>query len=339
MVPKILALILLLAAPALDANIDSRPPQAAAIVDGVFRTGPVKSFMLQRGGELLIDAHRMGMRADRETNVKSVAKSIISLLVGIAIEREHLRGVRQPIGEFFPEYFNANPDPEKESITIQDLLTMRAGLASTSRANYGRWVVSDDWVEYVLARPLIDRPGGGMIYSTGSTHLLSAILTRSTGMSTRRFAERYLFDPLGIRLGGWDRDPQGIYFGGNNMALSPAALLKIGAMVMNDGVYGGKQIVPRAWIAESMRVYTRSRFNPYDYGYLWWQRELNGYTVQFAWGNGGQYIMMIPALEAVVAIVSRSGGSVGKSRASRRLLFEFVENRLIGYLQNAAGDG
>ena len=106
-----------------------------------------------------------------------------------------------------------------------------------------------------------------MIYSTGSSHLLSVILTGATGMNTRAFAERHLFKPLGITVGGWDRDPQGYYFGGNNMALSPAALLKLGTMVMNEGIYNGKQIVPRDWIAESMRTYTRSHFNPYDYGY------------------------------------------------------------------------
>ncbi|MHC5179448.1 MAG: serine hydrolase domain-containing protein [Planctomycetota bacterium] len=307
--------------------------ETAAIVEEALRTGPIKSFMLQRDGELLIEAHRMGMRADRTTNVKSVGKSIISLLVGIAIEQGNLSGVQQPIGEFFPDYFKRRPNPEKAAITIQDLLTMRAGLESTSIHNYGRWVVSDNWIEFALDRPLVASPGGEMIYSTGSSHLLSVILTRATGMSTRAFAERHLFKPLDIGLGGWDRDPQGYYFGGNNMALSPSALLRIGTMVMNMGVYDRKQIVPRAWVAESMQIYTRSHFNPYDYGYGWWQQELNGHTVQFAWGNGGQYILMIPALKTVIAIASRSEQNVADSRASRFRFFDFIENRLIGYLQ------
>lgn len=333
-VPRFLALTILFAAPAFEgACADTGRIETAAIVEEIFATGPIKSFMLQRDGELLIEAHRMGMRADRTTNVKSVAKSIVSLLVGIAIEQGYLTGVRQPIGDFFPDYFERRPDPDKASITIQDLLTMRAGLTSTSIHNYGRWVLSDNWVEFALEQPLVGRPGGEMIYSTGSTHLLSVILTRATGMSTREFAGLYLFGPLDITVGGWDRDPQGYYMGGNNMALSPSALLKLGTMVMNGGVYDGKRIVPRAWIEESMRIYTRSRFNPYDYGYLWWQRELDGYTVQFAWGNDGQFLLMIPALETVVAIASRSGASNTQSRASRRRLFDFIENRLIGYLQ------
>ncbi len=334
MIPRFLALAVLLAIPALEGvYAEVERTKTAAIIDEVFRIGPIKSFLLQRDGELLIEAHRMAMRSDRTTNIKSVAKSIISLLVGIAIDQGHLQGVQQPINDFFPDYFGERPDPEKQSITIQDLLTMRAGLASTSRRNYGRWVQSDNWVEFVLGQPLVEQPGGEMIYSTGSSHLLSVILTRATGMSTRKFAERYLFGPLGITDGGWDRDPQGYYLGGNNIALSPSALLKIGTMVMNMGVYNQKQIVPRAWIAESMQIYTRSHFNPYDYGYLWWQRELNGYTVQFAWGNGGQYIMIFPALKTVVAIASGGGESNEKSRDSRRRLFDFIENRLISYLQ------
>ena len=333
MIYRCLVLAVLLLAPAFaGAYAKTDRAETAAIVEEALRTGPIKSFMLQRDGELLIDAHRMGMRADRTTNVKSVAKSIISLLVGIAIEQGHLSGVQQPIGEFFPDYFKRRPDPAKAAITIQDLLTMRAGLESTSIHNYGRWVVSDHWIEYALDRPLVETPGGEMIYSTGSSHLLSVILTRATGMSTRAFAERQLFKPLGITIGGWDRDPQGYYLGGNNMALSPAALLKLGTMVMNEGVYNGKQIVPRAWIAESMRTYTRSHFNPYDYGYGWWQRELNGYSVQFAWGNGGQYLLMIPALKTVIAIASRSGENIADSRASRYRLFDFIENKLIGFL-------
>ena len=312
---------------------DAKRIKTTAIVDEAFRTGPIKSFLVQQDGELLIEAHRMGMRSDRTTNIKSVSKSIISLLVGIAIEQGHLQGVQQSIGDFFPDYFNNRPDAEKQAITIQDLLTMRAGLASTSRRNYGRWVLSDNWVEYVLARPLIEQPGGEMVYSTGTSHLLSVILTRATGMSTREFAKRHLFAPLGIRDGGWDRDPQGYYMGGNNVALSPSALLRIGTMVMDMGVYRQKQIVPKAWITESMQIYTRSHFNPYDYGYLWWQRQLKGYTVQFAWGNGGQYIIMIPALRTVVAIASGGRESNAQSRQSRQRLFEFIENGLIGYLE------
>ena len=318
-------------------NADTAQVKTGTIVHDLFHVGPIRSFVVQQDGELLIEEYRGSMQAGRAVNIKSASKSILSLLVGIAIERGHLDGVNQKIGEFFPDYFKAHPDPEKESITIQDLLTMRAGLASTSRANYGSWVISDNWVEYVLSRPVVEEPGKEMVYSTGSTHLLSVILTRASGMSTREFAKKYLFGPLHISIGGWDRDPQGYYMGGNNLALSPSSLLKIGSMVMNQGVYQNRKIVPSDWIAESMQIYTRSHFNPYDYGYLWWQRELKGHTVLFAWGNGGQYIIMIPSLKTVTVITSISERKE-TNRASRRRLFSFVENSLIEYLeQNLPG--
>jgi CubicO group peptidase (beta-lactamase class C family) len=333
MIFRIVPLVVLLVFISLGAvNAEAARIKTGTIVHDLFHVGPIRSFVVQQDGKLLIEEYRRGMHARRAINIKSVSKSIMSLLVGIAIEQGHLDGVNQKIGDFFSDYFKARPDPEKESITIQDLLTMRAGLASTSRANYGPWVVSDNWIEYVLSRPLVEKPGGEMVYSTGSTHLLSVILTRATGMSTREFAKKYLFGPLRISIGGWDLDPQGYYMGGNNLALSPSALLKIGSMVMNMGVYQQKQVVPRDWIVESMQIYTRSHFNPYDYGYLWWQRELQGHTVLFAWGNGGQYIIMIPSLKTVVVITSISEKNKS-NRASRRRLFSFIETSLIGYLE------
>lgn len=298
----------------------------------IFTVGTVNSFIVEVNGKRIIEEYTDGMHAGRTTNTKSASKSILSLLIGIAIEEGYLDGIDQPIGEFFPEFFETNPDPVKESITIEDLLTMRAGLETTSFRNYGRWVLSNNWVEFALSQPLEEEPGGRMVYSTGTSHLLSVILTRASGMSTREFASRYLFGPLGITVGGWDRDPQGYYMGGNNLALSPSAMLKIGRLVMNTGEYEGQQIVPEEWIIDSMRVYTRSNYNPYDYGYMWWQRKLQGYHIFFAWGNGGQYILMLPELNSIVVITSDVERSNG-SRRHQRQIFSFVENKLIPFLE------
>jgi CubicO group peptidase (beta-lactamase class C family) len=299
----------------------------------VFEIAPVRSFLVRQGEEMLVEEYVDGMHADRTTNIKSASKAVISLLIGIAIEEGYLNGIDQPIGRFFPEYFAKNPDSRKEAITIGDLLTMRAGLESTSRRNYGRWVLSENWTEFALGQPFTEEPGGRMIYSTGSSHLLSVILTKATGTTTRTFAENHLFGPMGITVGGWDRDPQGYYMGGNNLALSPSSLMKIGVMVMNNGLWQGQQIVPADWIADSLDVYTRSNFNPYNFGYLWWQRRLGNYDVFFAWGSGGQYIMMLPALETVIAITSGPEEGPG-SRADRQNLFAFLEEKLIPFLES-----
>src|SRR5262249_36221086 len=151
-------------------------------------------------------------------NIKSASKSVISTLVGIAIERSAIPGTSTPIVTYFPE-LATDPDPRKKTITVENLLAMRAGLEGTSGRDYGAWVTSPNWVRHVLARPMIEAPGEEMEYSTGSSHLLSAILTKATGMSTLAFANDVLAKPLGFRLPAWTRDPQGIYFGGNEMAM------------------------------------------------------------------------------------------------------------------------
>lgn len=292
----------------------------------------VTSLLIQQNGELLSEAYFNGMQASEHTNIKSASKSVISLLVGIAIDHGFLEGVNQPIRPFFKDYFEEHPDSVKENLTLKDLLTMRAGLETTSFHNYGRWVASDNWVWFALEQPMEDQPGGDMVYSTGSSHLLSVILTRATGMSTRDFAIEYLFNPMNVSVGGWDRDPQGYYMGGNNMVLRPGGMVKIGQMVMNGGIYQGQQIVSEAWLEDSFKTYTRSDFNPYDYGYMWWKKPVGEFRVQFAWGFGGQYIFIIPELSAIV-VLTGSLQSADQSRSYKEPVFGMLRQDILPFLQ------
>lgn len=303
-------------------------------LDDIFDIGTVQSLVIQKSDTIIYQEYRGSVSGNDPTNIKSASKSILSLLVGIAIEEGFLEGVDQPIGEFFPDYFEENPDSAKAAITIKDLLTMRSGLETTSFRNYGRWVTSSNWVEFILDQPFTEEPGGRMVYSTGTSHLLSVIITKATGMSTRAFANEYLFGPMDIQIGGWDRDPQGYYMGGNNLAVSPLDLVKIGEMVMNVGVYNEQQIVPKEWIMESIQVYTHSNFNPYNYGYMWWRRPIGDYQLFFAWGNGGQYIMMLPELNAVISITSDLGRSTGSRRYQDRI-FTFLRDSLIPFIEES----
>lgn len=303
-------------------------------LDDIFDIGTVQSLIIQKEGDIIHEAYNGSIDGNNPTNIKSASKSIISLLIGIAIDKEFIEGVNQPISNYFTEYFEKNPDSTKASITIQDLLTMRSGLETTSFHNYGRWVVSDNWVNFTLNQPFVEDPGGDMVYSTGTSHLLSVILTKATGMSTRTFANEYLFDPMNIQIGGWDRDPQGYYMGGNNLAVSPRDLLKIGTMMMDVGEYNGQQIVSKDWILESVQIYTRSNYNPYNYGYMWWRRMVGRYQLFFAWGNGGQYIMMLPELETVISITSDLGRSSGSRRYQDRI-FDFLRQTIIPFVEEA----
>jgi CubicO group peptidase (beta-lactamase class C family) len=303
-------------------------------LDDIFDIGTVQSLVIQKNGEIIHEEYNGSIDGNDPTNIKSASKSIISLLIGIAIDKGFIDGVDHPIGDFFPEYFEQNPDSAKAAITIQDLLTMRSGLETTSFRNYGRWVMSNDWVEFTLDQPFVEEPGGRMVYSTGTSHLLSVILTKATGMSTRAFANEHLFEPMNIEIGGWDRDPQGYYMGGNNLAMSPLDLLKIGTMMMDVGEYNGRQIVSKEWVLESVQVYTRSNYNPYNYGYMWWRRPIGGYQLFFAWGNGGQYIMILPELESVISITSDLGRSSGSRRYQERI-FDFLRETIIPFIEKS----
>lgn len=292
----------------------------------------VTSVLVQQNGVLCAENYFKGLQVGETTNIKSASKSIISLLVGIAVDEGYIESVQQPIRPFFEDYFKANPDSVKESITIKDLLTMRSGLETTSFHNYGRWVTSDDWVKFALDQPLEKQPGGDMAYSTGTSHLLSVILTKATGITTKAFAEKHLFEPMDIKVGGWDRDPQGYYMGGNNMALSPRDMVKIGQMMLNGGTYNGRQIVSEQWVEDSFKTYTRSNFNPYDYGYMWWNKSIEGYKIYFAWGFGGQYIFMIPSLDAVVVLTGALQNAT-QSRSYKEPIFDLMKDHIIPYLE------
>ncbi len=296
--------------------------------------GPINSILVSQNGELLSETYFRGMHAGRAYNIKSASKSILSILAGIAIEQGYLEGVDQPIADYFPDYFAANPDSAKASITIEDLLTMRSGLASTSRSNYGRWVTSSNWIRYKLDRPMTGRPGVDRTYSTGNTHLLSVAIERGAGMSGLGFANRYLFRPMDIQVGGWDRDPQGYYLGGNNMALRPRDMVKIGRLMLDLGEYNGEQLVSKDWIIRSVEPVTGRR-GQNNYGYLWFRRMAGDYHMVYAFGNGGQYIMLLPELDAVITTTTQTGSGVN-TRGYRRDLFSTLDNEIIPMLEARA---
>jgi CubicO group peptidase (beta-lactamase class C family) len=286
------------------------------------------SLLVSWRGELILEHYATGRRATRLANIKSASKSLIAALVGIAIDRKLIAGVDQPIVSFFPE-LRRDHDRRKQTITIEDLLTMRSGLASTSGGNYGPWVRSRHWVRYVLERPLVSEPGTTMEYSSGTSHLLSAILTRSTKMSTWQFAQQTLAKPLGFSLSQWPRDPQGIYFGGNEMLLTPRQMVSIGELYLNDGRVQGRQVVPRTWVETSCAPRTTSRWNPdRHYGYGWWITEVNGKDACFAWGFGGQHILVFRGLDLVV--VTTSSTNVSEERwGYRRQLFDLLAQYIV----------
>jgi len=263
----------------------------------------LRTLLVARHGEMELEEHFRGPPLTSPANVKSVSKSVLSALIGIAVEEGHL-GVDQPIAPLFEEYLAAADDPRKWQITVGHLLSMQSGLERTSGTFYGRWVMSPDWVRYALSRPMVDEPGGARLYSTGNSHLLSAALTRATGRDTWTYAREKLAAPLGITLPRWPTDPQGIYFGGNEMRMTPHAMVRFGEVYRNGGRYQGVQVIPETWVRESLAPRAGLRRPGEAYGFGWFLSSVAGYPMFYAWGYGGQFIFVIPDLELTVVTTS-----------------------------------
>jgi len=297
----------------------------------------LRSLLISHDGELAVERYFNGAGPGDTSNVKSVSKTIMSALVGAAIDRGHIDGLDQPIADFYGELL-AGEDPRKRDITIGNLLSMQAGLETTSFYNYGAWVVSDDWVRFALEQPVVADPGTRLLYSTGNTHLLSAILTEATGQSLLRFAQDALAGPIGIEIAAWDRAPDGIYFGGNNMAFTPRSLLAFGQLYMNGGRHGDRQVLPRDWVELSTTPRVESpRERGRYYGYGWWIRNMGGFESPYAWGYGGQFIVLVPELDLVV--VTTSSPQPGNGRRSHiRGLYRLIEYGAVIEAADALGE-
>jgi CubicO group peptidase (beta-lactamase class C family) len=274
----------------------------------------LRTVIVARDGEVIAERGYRGHTVSAGTNIKSASKSVVSALIGIAIDRGVLEGADQPIAPLLRSDLPPDPDPLIEDVTIGHLLSMQAGLGRTSGANYGRWVSSRNWVRAALAQDFADEPGGAMLYSTGSTHLLSAILTRTTGRSTLELARDWLGPVPGFAITAWERDPQGVYLGGNQMAMSPRSLLAFGELYRNGGeTPDGERVVSQEWIAQSWEQRTNSRFTGDGYGYGWFLRRIGGEEVRYAWGYGGQMLYIVPSLDLTVVMTSDETEPAGRS--------------------------
>lgn len=313
---------LLLLAAACDGGATSPPrPHAMAATHGLdaaamhatvaaaARLPRLRSLLVLRDGEPLTErVFNGGPPLDRPVNIKSASKSVMSALIGIAIALDVFSGVDQPVLPILRADAPADPDPRLARVTIGNLLSMQAGLERTSGENYGRWVSSSNWVRFALSRPFVADPGTAMLYSTGSTHLLSAALTRASGRSTLANARDWLGEPLGLTIPVWPADRQGIYFGGNEMRLSPRALARFGELYRLDGVIDGRRILPPGWVQASWTPRAVSPWSGQAYGYGWFLTEMRGHPVRFAWGYGGQMVYIVPDLRLTIVMTSAADG-------------------------------
>jgi CubicO group peptidase (beta-lactamase class C family) len=271
------------------------------------------SVLIVRNGFLVVEKYFHGPDSHDANHIHSVSKSFTSALIGIALRENYLESLDQKMMDFFPEYITPSLDQRKFDITLRHLLMMRAGFDwNDNEANWQEYASSPNWVKYAIEIPLRDNPGARFNYSTPQTNLLSAIITKASGMSTREFAERFLFEPLQISIGHWHQDPQGYYTGGHEMYYTPRDMARFGYLFLNNGLLDGNQIIPAEWVEESVQNYGyanenwRSFVANSGYGYQWWIDTIGNYNVFYASGKGGQKIMIIRDLNMVIVTTTNA---------------------------------
>ena len=300
------------------------PERLAATLAAADTLDRLRALVVARDGEVLAERYWGGYAFDEPANIKSASKSVLSALAGRAIAEGVFSGVDQTVAPIFAAEIPDGADPRVREITVGDLVSMRAGLESTSGPRYGAWAVSPNPVRYALSRPFVAEPGGRMVYSTGTSHLLSTALTRASGRTTLDLARDWLGEPLGVAVPPWSRDPQGVYYGGNEMSLSPRAMLRFGEAYRQGGVYDGERVVPEAWVRQSWEPWGRSRYSGFAYGYGWWIKETRGHGVYFAWGYGGQMVFVVPSLGLTAVMLSdpTTGSTEGGHLAALHALLD-----------------
>ena len=283
----------------------------------------IDSILIVRNGYMVLDTYFWPFSKKDKHIIHSCTKSIMSALIGIAIDKGFIQNVNQPIKDFFPDKAFADQEELKKSITLENLLMMTSGLKCRDSYLY-RWEglfqmrSSPDWAQYVLDLPMAGPPGEKFEYCNGVSYLLSVIIQNTTQMNTLAFARIHLFEPLGIRDVGWATSPQDVYIGWGEMRLKPHDLAKFGWMFLNKGRWGNKQIVPSAWVEVSTRRQVDTAL--FDgYGYQWWVDSAGYYM---AVGFKGQRIFIIPG-KNIVAVFT--GDLTGKdSLVAKKLLDTYI---------------
>ncbi len=263
---------------------------------------PVDSLLVARNGSLVLDAYFYPYLGDRPHDVASVTKSITSTLVGIAVD-EGLLEVGQPIVSLFPDV-----DASKQDIEVAHLLSMTSGLAcgfAPGEQELFEMIASTDYVQYALDLPVAVAPGTTFAYCSSGSHLLSAIVTQVTGMSTLEFAQERLFEPLGIRESTWSTDPQGVARGWGDLQLHPRDAAKIGQLFVDGGKWNGTQVVSAEWIEQATRTVVTAGADGTGYGYQWWILPEPLDDIYEARGRGGQAIVVWPENELVLVFTGR----------------------------------
>jgi CubicO group peptidase (beta-lactamase class C family) len=270
-----------------------------------------------KNGYLVAEKYFNGGSIEQKGHVQSVTKSYTSALVGIALDQGCLTNLDQKMMDFFPEFAGQISDPRKQQITIRDMLQMRSGYP-WEETDPALWeaLLSGDYLPLIVHFPLVSDPGTDFNYSGITTHLLGVIVARSCDTDLKSFGEAYLFSAIDTEVNDdWIQDRDGYYIGLAGIKATARDMANFGSLYLNNGEYGGKQIISADWADESLQRYTEglnisgwfpgitSRFvyfRDLGYGYQWWSARAGNRQFNYAAGHGGQFIILLDELDMMI---------------------------------------
>ncbi len=267
--------------------------------------------LIVKNGYLVAEKYFNEGSVEQKARIQSVTKSVASALVGIALDQGCLTSVEQKMLDSFPEVAGQITDPRKEQITIRQMLQMRAGYPwEETHPDLWEGLMSGHYPRLLEEFPLTADPGTEFQYSNLTSNWLGIIVDRACGMHLKPYAEEHLFSPLGMEAGEWGTDWDGHNNGCGDLHLTARDMAKFGQLYLNDGEWEGNQVVPADWVHDSLRTYSEDawdnigRFRDIGYGYHWWRATAGDQDVSFAWGHGGQLIVLVDELDMVVVTIA-----------------------------------
>lgn len=309
------------------------PARFTAALDDAAAITNLQSVLVVRDGTLVGERYHHGYARHIAGNVKSVSKSVLSAVYGAAMRRGVFTGTDETVATYLPTYFT---EPEKQTITLEDLLTMRGGLEWSEGPNYvGGMIQSADFVAFVTGQRLVTTPGTTYRYSTGLTHVASAALTAATGEPTRDYARREVFEPLGITVPRWDRGREGNFVGGAEMWLRPRDMARFGQLYLD----GGSPVLTPEWVTASVNPWIPEAGGR-NYGLWWRERPWRNYPFDdsyFAWGHGGQFVFVFPSWDLIVVVTSRWNVDQTVSGQVSGAIFGYVDNQILTAVRRTDG--
>lgn len=266
------------------------------------------SFMLVRHGHVVAEAWWKPESADKPHVLWSLSKSFTSTAVGLAVAEGKL-SIDDPVLKFFPDDAPAEPSEHLKAMRVRDLLTMSAGHQVEVRLN-----ATTPWVRAFLAHEVPHKPGTHFQYNTPATYMLSAIVQRVTGQTVLEYLKPRLFEPLGIADPEWGNSPQGISLGGYGLFLRTEDIAKFGQLYLQKGQWNGKQLIPESWIEQATSKQVSNGTDPerdwtQGYGFQFWRCRHNAFRGD---GKDGQYCIVLPEHDAVIAITANTRDMQGE---------------------------